>query len=67
MSTTHDQKISLVALLFLNISLIAGFTLTPIASFASTENNDTSLTSEGAQAWRPQQMPPPPQTSPISF
>jgi pimeloyl-ACP methyl ester carboxylesterase len=42
MSGRHDQKISFVVLLFLTITLIASFTLTPRSGFASTENNNNN-------------------------
>jgi pimeloyl-ACP methyl ester carboxylesterase len=49
MSKRHDQKISFVVLLFLTITLVAGFTLTPYSGFASTEYNNISLASESSQ------------------
>jgi pimeloyl-ACP methyl ester carboxylesterase len=42
-SKRHDQRISFVLLLFLTITLIASFTLTPRSGFASTENNNNTL------------------------
>ena len=43
MGRRRDQRISLVLLLFLTITLIASFTLTPRSGFASTENNSNTL------------------------
>jgi pimeloyl-ACP methyl ester carboxylesterase len=43
MSGRHDQKISFILLLFLTLTLTAGFTLTPRSGFASTENNNNTL------------------------
>src|ERR671922_1432159 len=43
MSGRHDQRISFVLLLFLTLTLTAGFTLTPRSGFASTENNNNTL------------------------
>jgi pimeloyl-ACP methyl ester carboxylesterase len=42
-SRRHDERISFVLLLFLTITLIASFTLTPRSGFASTENNNNTL------------------------
>jgi hypothetical protein len=56
----HVQKISLVILLFLTISLIISFALTPYSGFASTEknNNNILIEPEASQVCQ-QQMPPP--------
>ena len=43
MSRRRDERISFVLLLFLAITLIASFTLTPRSGFASTENNNNTL------------------------
>jgi pimeloyl-ACP methyl ester carboxylesterase len=43
MSGRHNQRISLVVLLFLTTTLIASFTLTPYSGFASTENSNNTL------------------------
>ena len=43
MGRRRDQRISFVLLLFLTITLIASFTLTPRSGFASTENNSSTL------------------------
>ena len=43
MSRRQAQRISFVLLLFLTITLIASFTLTPRSGFASTENNNNTL------------------------
>jgi pimeloyl-ACP methyl ester carboxylesterase len=43
MSRKHDERISFVLMLFLTITLIASFTLTPRSGFASTENNNNTL------------------------
>jgi len=40
----HDERISLVLLLFLTTTLIASFTLSPYSGFASTENNSNNNT-----------------------
>jgi pimeloyl-ACP methyl ester carboxylesterase len=42
-SRRHNERISFVLLLFLTITLIASFTLTPRSGFASTENNNNTL------------------------
>jgi pimeloyl-ACP methyl ester carboxylesterase len=44
MSIRLNQNISFVFLLFLTTTLIASFTLTPRSGFASTENNNNTLT-----------------------
>ena len=50
MGRRRDQRISFVLLLFLTITLIASFTLTPRSGFASTENNNnTSMEPEASQ------------------
>ena len=46
MSKRHSQKTSFVVLLFLATTLTASFTLTPNSSFASPQNNNTSVQSE---------------------
>src|SRR5215510_10249785 len=38
----HDERISLVLLMFLTTTIIASFTLTPYSGFASTENNNSN-------------------------
>src|SRR5215217_813688 len=60
----HDQRISFAIVLFLTISLITSFTLTPYSGFASTENNNTLIEPEASQVCQ-QQMPP--LLPPISF
>src|SRR5215212_6149329 len=49
MSGTRNQRISFVVLLFLAITLIGSFTLTPYPGFASPENNDTLIEPESSQ------------------
>jgi pimeloyl-ACP methyl ester carboxylesterase len=49
MSKRHDQKTSFVVLLFLTTTLIAGFTLTPYSSSATTESNNTLIEPEASQ------------------
>ena len=44
MFRSHDERISLVLLVFLTTTLIASFTLTPHSGFASTENNNDNNT-----------------------
>jgi pimeloyl-ACP methyl ester carboxylesterase len=49
MSRRPDQKIGFVVLLFLAITLIESFTLTPYSGFASPKNNDTLIEPESSQ------------------
>ena len=49
MSGRRNQRISFVVLLFLAITLIGSFTLTPYPGFASPENNDTLIEPESSQ------------------
>ena len=43
----HHRKMSFAILLFLTTMFIASFTLTPHSGFASLQNNNTSVQSEG--------------------
>jgi hypothetical protein len=55
----HDQKISFLIALFLTLSLITSFTLTPYSGFASTEkNNNNTLIEPDASQECQQQTPP---------
>src|SRR5829696_456422 len=49
MSRRPEQKIGFVVLLFLAITLIESFTLTPYSGFASPKNNDTLIEPESSQ------------------
>jgi SnoaL-like domain len=49
MSRRHDERISFVLLLFLTITLIASFTLTPRSGFASPQTNNSSIQPEALQ------------------
>jgi len=65
MMEKHDQKISFLIVLFLTLSLITSFTLTPYSGFASTENNNNTLIEPEASQVCQQQTPP--LLPPISF
>jgi pimeloyl-ACP methyl ester carboxylesterase len=45
----HDERISLVLLMFLTTTLIATFTLAPSSGFASTESNNTLMEPQASE------------------
>jgi pimeloyl-ACP methyl ester carboxylesterase len=49
MSRRPDQRISFVVLLFLSITFIGSFTLTPYVGFASAQDNNTLIEPEASQ------------------